>query len=257
MDDPGKARVTSLHVYPVKGLSPQSLDEAVVEAGRTLAHDRAYAIENGGGGFDEAWPEHMPKFRFLMRARHERLAALDTRFEPDTRTLSIFRHGRKVTGGRLDTPAGRQIIEQFFAAYMQDELRGPPRLVHAPGHSISDVREKCLSLINLASVRDLSRVVGQELDPLRFRANLYFDGLPAWSEFDWVGHRVGLGDRVVLKVFKRTRRCAAINVNPATAKRDLNLPRDLMRGYNHADLGVYAMVETGGRIVVGDRLRCL
>ncbi len=47
----------------------------------------------------------------------------------------------------------------------------------------SDVPEKCLSLINLASLRDLERVVRAPVDPRRFRANICFEGAPAWAEF--------------------------------------------------------------------------
>ncbi len=62
--------------------------------------------------------------------------------------------------GDLSTKAGRALIEQFFAAYMKDGLRGPPRIVDAPGHSFSDVAAKCLHIINLASLRELERVDG-------------------------------------------------------------------------------------------------
>ena len=37
-------------------------------------------------------------------------------------------------------------------------------------------------LINLATVRDVERIVGAPVDPLRFRANLYFEGAEAWAE---------------------------------------------------------------------------
>lgn len=35
-----------------------------------------------------------------------------------------------------------------------------------------------VSVINLESVRDLERRTAHEIDPLRFRANVYVDGLP-------------------------------------------------------------------------------
>ena len=36
---------------------------------------------------------------------------------------------------------------------MKDSLRGPPRIVSAPGHSFSDVAEKRVHIVNLATVR--------------------------------------------------------------------------------------------------------
>ena len=62
---------------------------------------------------------------------------------------------------------------------MKAELRGAPKIVHAPGHSFSDVAAKCVHIVNLASVRELERMLGRPVDPLRFRANLYLEGAAA------------------------------------------------------------------------------
>jgi uncharacterized protein YcbX len=117
----------------------------------------------------------------------------------------------------------------------------------------SDVREKCLSLINLASVRDLERVVRRPVDPLRFRANLYVEGLAAWAEFDWSGGEIEMGG-ARLRVIGRIERCTATNVDPETAARDMNIPLALQRGFGHVDMGIYAKVLTAGEITVGDRI---
>jgi uncharacterized protein YcbX len=50
-------------------------------------------------------------------------------------------------------------------------------------------------------------------------------------------------------------RCAATNVDPETAARDLNIPHTLMRSYGHADCGVYAEVVNDGSVTVGDAIR--
>ncbi|MDH3792747.1 MAG: MOSC domain-containing protein, partial [Rhodospirillales bacterium] len=49
-------------------------------------------------------------------------------------------------------------------------------------------------------------------------------------------------------------RCAATNVNPDTAQRDLNIPLALQRGFNHVNMGVYATVRAAGEIAKGDDL---
>ncbi len=254
MSQPEEARISSIYRYPVKGLSPDPLLHAVLEPGKTLPLDRAYAIENGSRRFNSAAPVHMPKISFLVLMRDERLAGLKTRFDDECHRLSIFRSGKQVTSGCLNQQTGRQIIEQFFAAYMAKELRAAPHIVHAPGHSISDVREKCLSIINLASVADLGRIMGCKLDPLRFRANLYIEGLEPWAEMGWIDRDIAFASGAVLSVFKRTKRCAAVNVNPETGRRDLNIPQNLGRAFGHDDMGVYAMVKTGGAISPGDAL---
>src|ERR1700732_4474343 len=127
------AKIQSMYRYPVKGLSPEPLPRARLEAGETLPGDRLYAIENGPSPFDPALPRHQPKTRYLMLMRNERLATLKTRFDVPSRTLVIAWQGREAVRGDLDTPRGRSAIEGFFAGFCPDELRGPPKLLHAPG----------------------------------------------------------------------------------------------------------------------------
>lgn len=244
------ARVSAIYRYPVKGLSPEAMHSVTVRAGETLPFDRAYAIENGQGRFDPQHPRHLPKVNFLMLMRNERMATLSTRFDPDTHHLDIERDGKTVARGQLSTPSGRAIIAQFLSAYFTGDLRGPPKIVSAPNHSFSDVAEKCLHIINLASLRDLERVAGTPLDPLRFRPNLIIDTGTPWKEFDWVGHSLVIGS-VALKCLKRTERCAAINVDPTSGQRDMDLPVHLARNWGHTDFGVYASIVTDGALTVG------
>jgi uncharacterized protein len=242
-------RVKTIYRYPVKGLSPEPLERVSVAPGCTLPFDRAYAIENGGGRFDPNEPRHLPKINFLMLMRDERLAALQTKFDDSTKTLTVKRDGKQVARGQLTTPIGRQLIEQFLAAYMKGELRGAPKIVPAEGHSFSDVAAKCVHIVNLASVRDIERTLGRPVDPLRFRANLYIDGAEPWTEFRWLDHDIEIGS-VRLSPFARTTRCEAINVDPITGARDMAIPAHLQRTWGHADLGIYARVATGGELAI-------
>ena len=110
-----------------------------------------------------------------------------------------------------------------------------------------------ISILNLASVKDLERVTQKPVDPLRFRANLWLDELEAWRELDWVGRDVKIGN-VSLNVTQRINRCAATSVNPQTAERDLNVVKSLQRGFGHIDMGVFARVATNGAIRQGDEV---
>lgn len=243
--------VRGLYRYPVKGLSPEPLQRLPLKAGGTAPFDRAYAIENGPGRFDPEHPAHLPKINFLMLMRNERLATLATQFDDETETLTVFRAGKQVARGDLRTPIGRMMIEQFFAAYMQGELRGAPRIVSAPGHSFSDVAAKCLHIVSLASLREFERVVGRPLSPLRFRPNVVIDGLEPWAELQWKGKPLRIGG-VELEFIKRTERCAATDVDPDTGKRDTAIPAALLRTYGHTDFGIYARVISDGAISIGD-----
>ena len=245
--------ISALYRYPVKGLAPQKLEQTKLAPGETIPFDRAWAIENGRGRFNPADPKHLPKINFLMLMRDERLAALDIEFDESDSTLTLFRGGRQVARGVLDTPLGRQLIEQFVAGYMEQELRGAPHIVQAPGHSFTDVAEKCLHIVNLASVRELERAIGKPVDPLRFRANIYIEAKRPWVEFDWIDAEIGIGD-ARLAVYARTGRCEATNVDPQSGVRDFAIPAMLTRAYGHQEFGVYASVTQGGKIAAGDRV---
>src|SRR4051794_22772468 len=139
---PQTARIRSIYRYPVKGLSAQPLQRVPLRPGQTLPADRLYAIENGPTGFDPAHPAYLPKQRFLMLMRNERLATLRTGYHEPSHTLTIRRDDREAARGDLRTPEGREAIEAFFAGYCADELRGPPKILFGDGHSFSDVAKK-------------------------------------------------------------------------------------------------------------------
>jgi uncharacterized protein YcbX len=192
--------------------------------------------------------------RFLMLMRNARLAELQTSFDDTNHVLTIRHESREAARGDLRTAEGRAAIERFFAKHCADELRGPPKVLHSTGHSFSDVAKKVISIINLASVAELENAAGAPVHPLRFRANLYVHGWPAWHEFSLLGSEVVIGSRARLKVVKRIVRCAATEVDPDTAMRDLPIPRVLMDTYGHANCGVYAEVIEGGEIAAGNTI---
>ena len=248
------AKISAIYRYPVKGLSPEALSRAELAIRQTIPGDRLYAIENGPSGFDSAQPAYFPKQRFLMLMRNARLAELRTAFDDATHTLTV-RHGdREVARGQLRTAEGRAAIEGFFAEFCGPELRGPPKILHAEGHSFSDVARKVVSIINLASLAELENAAGAPVHPLRFRANLYVEGWPAWREFDLLNAEIALGPRARLKIVKRIVRCAATEVDPDTGIRDLPVPRLLLDRYGHMDCGVYGEVIEAGAIALGDHV---
>lgn len=245
-----EARVAALYRYPMKGMTPQRLERVAVRAGETLPYDRAWAIEDGPGRFDPDAPRHLPKIAFVMLMRDEKLATLEALFDEAERTLTLKRAGKQVARGALETKIGRQMLEQFLAAYMAGSLRGAPKIVSAEGHSFSDVAAKVVHIVNLASVRDLERRIGRPVDPIRFRPNVVIDGLPAWDELRLVCTRMRIGD-IDLDVTKRTKRCLATNVDPATGLRDMAIPAELQRAFGHADFGVYARIASDGELAEG------
>jgi uncharacterized protein YcbX len=246
-----QGRIDSLYHYPIKGLSPQALASVVLNAGEGFPFDRNFGFARHDSGFDPAQP--LPKDRFLMLARDARLAGLDTSFDPATRHLTIRAEGREVLSADLASKAGIAAAEAFFATMFAMTDARSPRFVHAAPHRFTDVAVvspqmmNAVSLVNLASIRALEEKSGQAVAPLRFRANIYFDGWPAFAEFDLIGQEITVAG-VPMRILKRIRRCAATEVNPDTATRDLKVPRLLHQHFGHADMGVYAEVLAPGSL---------
>ncbi|MBM3548733.1 MAG: MOSC domain-containing protein [Alphaproteobacteria bacterium] len=255
MVDAPSRRVAALYRYPVKGLTGEALDAVTLAPGHGFPEDRRFAIALGTTAYDQTEPVWLPKAAFFQLARHERLALLSSRFDPESGTLSLSRGGKLVAHGKATEPQGRAIIGEFLSAFL-DAGQGRPRLVEGPPIGLADCGESVVSIIGEASIADLARVVGKPVEQLRFRANVYVSGTKPWDEFGWVGQEISVGS-TRLQVMDRIGRCAATNVDPFTAERDMNLPLALQRAFDHADMGVYARVVGGGRIAVGDALELI
>ncbi len=252
--------VAALFRYPVKGLSPEALDRVRLSPGRSLPEDRRFALALPSARFDPENPQWLPKTRFAMLMRDEKLAELATRFDADTSELTIAHHGTEAVRASLADPEGCRRISEFFAAFLGDSVEQPLRVVAAPGHAFADARRKpnasadqYVSLINRASIAALETAVAAPVDKLRFRANVYFDGAPAWAELDWLEREITLGD-ARLRIIAPITRCAATQVNPDTAQRDLDIPAALQRHFGHNLMGVYGEVIAGGEVALGDPL---
>lgn len=252
--------VNSIFRYPIKGLSAELLAQVTLTAGQSIPHDRQFAIAHATTNIDLKKPEWLPKTRFFMLMRDEKLAQLRTCFDEHSGVLAIERFGQLLFNARITNKQGRQSFEAFLAEFLMDCPGGPPKLVEAPGHTFSDAKQKpnsttykYISLVNLASVSDVEQVARVPVDPNRFRANVYFEGTPAWSELKWVGMEFRLG-KARLRVVSLTTRCPATAVNPTTAERDLDIPRILREEFGHNYMGVYAEVVEGGMVETNDLL---
>ncbi len=103
-------------------------------------------------------------------------------------------------------------------------------------------------------VRDVEALVGEPLDPLRWRPNIYVAAAPGFThrEPDLVGTTVRVGS-VVLRVIDTTRRCVTTTYDVATGA---SLPPVLGEVARQRDnvVGVYCEVLTPGELARGDVL---
>ncbi|MDB5476177.1 MAG: hypothetical protein JWP49_1688 [Phenylobacterium sp.] len=244
--------LTGIFRHPVKGFTPEPLTSIDLAPGQGFPADRIYAVENGPCGFDPAAPAFVPKQKFTVLAALPQVAAVTTRYHDATGDLEASAPGVRPFFGRLGEPAGREAFAAWLAPVLGEDAPGPLKVVAATeAWRFTDHPQGQVSIVNLASVADLSRRMGVELDPLRFRANLYVDDWPAWAELDWTGRRLMLG-WAEAEVFKPIVRCAATEVNPATAHKDAEVVKALFDAYGHMHCGVYVRMTKPGRLGLGD-----
>ena len=253
-------RVEALHVYPVKGLSPQPLREVELSAGRAFPHDRAFAMARPGGEYAPGVRRGVSKRQFFVLVSEARLAGLRTHLDTATGAFTVAVREHEVLRADLRTGEGVQRVLELFARVLDLPPGVRPVWAHEEGRRFTDTAPggdaamELVSVLNLASVREFAARVGAPVDPLRFRANVHVDGLPAWSELDLVGAELDLGGVRVRGAFP-TVRCAATEVEPGTGRRDLPVPQLLAREYGHEHMGLYVEVLAGGTLAVGGDVR--
>ncbi|NKC29908.1 MOSC domain-containing protein [Falsiroseomonas selenitidurans] len=246
-------RIERICRYPVKGLSAEVLGAVRLTAGEGLPEDRRFAFAQGDSPFDPAAPAWLQKRHFACLMANAKVAAIRAAYDAPSQLLALQAPGQAPLQADLATEAGRSQAAAWMTEFLGEEARGALRFAMAPGHAFTDIAAKAVSLIGLASIQALEAKAGMALDPLRFRANILFSGAAPFAEFDWIGREILLGG-ARLRVFKRTQRCAATEVNPETAERDARPQRWLREHFGHADLGVYAEVLEGGLVATGDAL---
>ena len=246
--------IDSVYRYPVKGLSPDRLEQIEVRKGEGLAFDRYWAIENGSSDFDPQNLRHIPKGRFLQLAENPKLVRLKCQFDEDKKILTIVNEGEQLVSVDISNAAGIAAIEAGIAKFMDAEVRGPLRLVSAIGHHFSDIPQKAVSLINLASVREISKAAATEISPLRFRGNIYVEGFEPWAEMTWEDRTIAVDGQPMFKVFAETGRCPATQVNLETGERDLPMLDVLSSSFGHTKCGIYMETIDDGLIKPGSKL---
>jgi uncharacterized protein YcbX len=152
-------------------------------------------------------------------------------------------------------PADCQRFEDFFFTLLGSKLRGKPRLMTMKHQAYSDQSTALISIASQASLDAFAQATNTKPDSRRFRTNIIIDGGAPFAEEGLIGKTLRCGDALLL-VKEPVGRCAAINVDPATAKRN---PDDYVRfmkaHFGHSNLGIFAEVINGGIIRLGDRFQ--
>jgi len=241
--------------YPIKSLSGARLERTVLNPGQGLPQDRRWALALPGTDAAEGngW---RPKSQFVVLVRNHTLAALKCRFDDVTGRFCFESPEGLHAEGNLMSPEGRAAIAGGVAKHLGLDKAQTPILVEAREIGHFDTTQGPISLLNLNSHRALEQVLGQSIDPVRFRMNFWIEGADAWAEALWPGRRLSIGP-VVLRITEPTGRCTATHVNPLTGVADVKVMHALKEHFGHTQMGIYAQVESGGPVNTGDEIRLL
>ncbi|NOE27773.1 MOSC domain-containing protein [Ruegeria sp. HKCCD6157] len=241
--------VSSLWRHPIKSHGREALSQVTLIPGQTMPGDRVWAVAHEAAKTDGS--EWAPCFNFSRGSKAPQLMAISAELQGDRVTL---RHPQRPDLGFAPDTEQEAFLD-WVKPLMPADRAASARIVRVPGRGMTDSDFPSISLCNMASHRAVEQKLGRTLSILRWRGNIWFEGLPLWDEFDWLGRDVRIGE-AVLRVRERITRCMATTANPETGERDAGTLRAL-NSWNHQDFGVYAEVVQGGEIRVNDEVQVL
>jgi uncharacterized protein YcbX len=233
--------VEQLSRYPVKSMRAEALTEAHVTF-EGIAGDRRFAFIQGHKRTNFPWLTA----RELPRMMLYKVRLVDPS-NPDRSDVLVT------------TPQGNEY--DIFSEELLTELKG--QLTERernqpiyPVHLKSAFDATHISLVTTHALNKLSALVGEEIEPRRFRENLVIntDGSERPDEQSWIGSHIMIGHGttpVIVALTEGDVRCMMPNLHPDTAEQDPRILRTITLKQNKI-MGVYGCVVQHGTIRLGD-----
>jgi len=273
--------VASLWRYPVKSMMGEELNSSSV-ADRGLAGDRAYAlIDRTDGKVVSAKQPRKWGRLFDFRAAFAEPPEIGKPTPPVWVTLpngdrisSDQRAFDEILSGALERAVTLRATapEKPTVEYLEDPLASVetiadfPAALAAPPGTFFDYA--AIHVLTTATIDRLREVYPQgRFEVRRFRPNVVVESpsdANGFVENAWVGHILAIGDEVRLRVTDPCPRCVMTTLPQGDLPRDLGILRAAadhnrvhvpVLNQERPSVGVYAVVERGGRIHRGDQLR--
>lgn len=275
--------VRSLWRYPVKSMRGEALSLAQVTA-HGLVGDRAYAILDRADGKvataknPQKWPNLFAFQSSLMEpvSDNEMVPRVRITLPDGTMVTSEQKDLSQVLSKTLNREVTLAVIEGGQVTSVQSAMSGTWIAQSEEYWPDMDGREKRdtvtafslptgtffdAAMVHLLTTATLNRL--REAYPegrfelTRFRPNLVVEtggDEQGFIENDWIGHTLGIGDQVRLKITGFCGRCVMTTLAQGDLPKDTGILRTAVQ-YNHGNVGVYASIAQGGTIRCGDRVR--
>ncbi|NYJ04338.1 MOSC domain-containing protein [Petropleomorpha daqingensis] len=230
---PETPRVAALARYPVKSMRGEPCEALDLEP-RGVVGDRSWAAYCPDGGIGSG--KTTRRFRRVDGLLDHRAVLRGAVPEIE------FADGRWL---RADDPAA--------AARLSDALGRP--LALRPESDVRHHDESPVHVVTTAGLRALAALLGEPLDPERFRANVVLE-VPGtgFVEDAWIGRELLLGGDVVLRVDGGMPRCRMVDLAQADLPRDGRILKTLGTRPG-VTFGLTASVLRGGTVHRGDPAR--
>lgn len=260
-------RVTSLHMYPIKGCYRVDLASAQVEPWG-LAGDRRWLLVDPATGV-ALTQRDLPVLTRIRPVAAPGGLVVGTPGQVDLDVAAPAGGARmavEVWRSRLKAARAGAAADAWFSAAVGRDvalvyLDDPTQRGIDPGYGdaadrVSFADGYPVLLANEASLDALNAWSDEPVPMTRFRPNVVVSGARAWAEDDWIGRRLRIGG-VTFRVPKPCARCVVTTTDQETGEKGREPLRALgrFRRYPAGLLFAVNLIPDGvGGIAVGDRV---
>ena len=257
------ATISSINYCPVKSVSYQSIDNCEVKKNIGIVGDRIFALakeleSDKAQLFEKSPEERKGKWNKVLTLKNSPVLN-KYNFSFNKNELTLSSKNNEILTVNVNDLSERELLSNKIIE-LENSLKKPITLMKNEEYPFFDtsISNKVdfinsVSLLNIQSINDFQKKIGEKIEISRFIGNICVDGVKPWEEREWVGKIIKINN-VSFKVEKNIPRCVAINLKPQTDDNSLNLLQSLKKKYNHFEMGVYLTALDDGEIGIGNKL---
>ena len=257
------AIITSINNCPVKSISFQNIEKCKINKNVGIEGDRVFAFSQN---LDLDQSKEFEKNPEARKGKWNKIVTLKNtpvfnkyNFLHEYNKLTLTLNNKEIiTVNVNDSNERNNLVKKLIE--LEESLKNDIRLMRNDEYPFYDTSisnksmfRNSISLLNINSIKDFENKINHKIEKSIFRGNLYFDGIEAWEERNWIGKTIKIND-VLFKVEKNIPRCVAINLKPETDDNSFNLLKTLKETYDHYDMGVYLTPENDGEINLSEKI---
>lgn len=250
------ALLTEIWRHPIKSHGREQLAQIKLSEGKCIPWDRRWAVAHDMASIDPEAPEWVPCSNFSRGAKAPMLQAITAEVDLPTQTVTLSHPNLPKITVDPDNEADGLALIKWVTPISPSNRALPAQIMRAPGRGMTDSNYPSISLINMASHREVSEHLDQKLSHLRWRGNLILENLEPWEETNWIGRTIRLG-LAEIEIREAITRCNATKANTDTGEIDADTLGALQSGWGHQQMGVYGVVTKTGDIHQGDSVEVI